>query len=964
MNVALPSAVVSVGGVQRCVLVDSGCSMSIAHVSCCEEWSKDLVSMVTVSGEEWQCDGTGFVRLQCGVGTAVELRVCVTARKPLGYTFILGMDGIRALGGVTISAQGEACFNPVKSSVCAAATAVEVDERDFCATYDPVANHWTAAWKWANKNEPSVLQNQVEAYPVRQDARKLYEEELEKWITDGWLLPYDESKYGPAKGLIPLMAIIQENKKKVRPVMDFRELNTHIEAFTADSDVCADKLREWRRQGENASVIDLAKAYLQIRIHPSLWPYQTVCFKGQKYCLTRLGFGLNVAPLVMKAVLNYVLSQDPVVRRGTSAYIDDIFINEDVVTASYVKAHLESFGLTSKPPERLVDGARVLGLRVWGEQGGLFWKRDNVIAEVPNELTRRSVFSYCGKLVGHYPVCGWLRVATSFIKRRANDVTERWDDAIADGEVRTLLEEVVKEIRKNDPVRGRWDASSEKARVWVDASSIALGVAVEINGSVVEDASWMRKEESSHINMAELDAVIKGLNLALAWSVKKVEVLTDSSTVQRWISDAISGRSRLRTKAASEMLIRRRIGIVLSLIEECGLQLSVTLVPSISNKADNLTRVPQRWLRAFAARPAAEYPVCAASSSRVANTEKIKKIHHATGHPAVKRTLYFVKRVIPEVTKQEVRAVVTNCDVCQSIDPAPVKWRKGDLSVEKVWHRLGMDVTHCGGRHYLTLIDCGPSRFAVWRQLRLQTSESVIKELETVFYERGAPEELLTDNDTAFRSRAFAEFARRWSVRLRFRCAHVPSGNGIIERCHRTVKVITARKGCSVAEAVYLYNLRPQDDVTTSTAPGNMLYRYQVRVREVDPCEEKEPEAEGPHQVGDKVWVRPPKVRCDEQHRKGTVTKVLSHQAVEVDGVPRHIKDLHPRTCQGEAEAAEDEKDEELYIELSGQASDGEGSTSDATVDSDHDAAAGGPERTLPRRSSRIKKSRVCSLCE
>ena len=33
------------------------------------------------------------------------------------------------------------------------------------------------------------------------------------------------------------MAVIQENKGKVRPMIDFRELNTHIEAFTADS-VC------------------------------------------------------------------------------------------------------------------------------------------------------------------------------------------------------------------------------------------------------------------------------------------------------------------------------------------------------------------------------------------------------------------------------------------------------------------------------------------------------------------------------------------------------------------------------------------------------------------------------------------------------------------------------------------------------------------------------------------------------
>ena len=84
---------------------------------------------------------------------------------------------------------------------------------------------------------------------------------------------------------------------------------------------------------------------------------------------------------------------------------------------------------------------------------------------------------------------------------------------------------------------------------------MALGVAIEINGSIVEDASWLRKDESSHINMAELDAVIKGLNLALAWRVKKVELLTDSPTVQCWISDAISGKSRLKTKVASEMLI-------------------------------------------------------------------------------------------------------------------------------------------------------------------------------------------------------------------------------------------------------------------------------------------------------------------------------------------------------------------------------------------------------------------------
>ena len=169
------------------------------------------------------------------------------------------------------------------------------------------------------------------------------------------------------------------------------------------------------------------------------------------------------------------------------------------------------------------------------------------MAEVSDKLTWRTVFSFCGKLVGHYPMSGWLRMATAFTKRRANEVMVGWDEIIVNEELMALLKGVVDKIRKNDPIRGRWCASSDKARVWIDASSMALGVAVEINGAIIKDASWLRKDCSSHINMAELDAVIKGLNLALAWKLKEVEILIDSSTMHHCICDGISGRGRLKT---------------------------------------------------------------------------------------------------------------------------------------------------------------------------------------------------------------------------------------------------------------------------------------------------------------------------------------------------------------------------------------------------------------------------------
>ncbi|KAF0295372.1 hypothetical protein FJT64_000618 [Amphibalanus amphitrite] len=101
--------------------------------------------------------------------------------------------------------------------------------------------------------------------------------------------------------------------------------------------------------------------------------------------------------------------------------------------------------------------------------------------------------------------------------------------------------------------------------VWTDASSLATGVVLEsADGDVIEDACWLRHNEATHINMAELDAANRGVNLAVAWGARTIDLRTDSATVHRWLDDAISGRARLRTKAHGELMIRRRVGIILS----------------------------------------------------------------------------------------------------------------------------------------------------------------------------------------------------------------------------------------------------------------------------------------------------------------------------------------------------------------------------------------------------------------
>ena len=121
---------------------------------------------------------------------------------------------------------------------------------------------------------------------------------------------------------------------------------------------------------------------------------------------------------------------------------------------------------------------------------------------------------------------------------------------------------------------------------------------MEIGGVTAEDTAWLRKkDDSALINVAELDATMNGINLALKWGLQAVEIRTDSATVESWIKSEVSGDKRIRTKGAAEMLIKRQLGALGNLIKEFGLKITVTLVPSQKNKADMLTRVKKAWLQ-------------------------------------------------------------------------------------------------------------------------------------------------------------------------------------------------------------------------------------------------------------------------------------------------------------------------------------------------------------------------------
>ncbi len=75
----------------------------------------------------------------------------------------------------------------------------------------------------------------------------------------------------------------------------------------------------------------------QESISPGTSSQVSVRVDGKRYCLTHLGFGLNVAPLIMKAIISMVLAQEETVGCTVSAYIDDMYINEDLMPVTHVR---------------------------------------------------------------------------------------------------------------------------------------------------------------------------------------------------------------------------------------------------------------------------------------------------------------------------------------------------------------------------------------------------------------------------------------------------------------------------------------------------------------------------------------------------------------------------------------------------------------------------------------------------
>jgi hypothetical protein len=538
-------------------------------------------------------------------------------------------------------------------------------------------------------------------------------------------------------------------------------------------------------------------------------------------------------------------------------------------------------------------------------------------------------------------------------------------------------------VKWGDPVRGSWLVSKvAPLNVWVDASGIAVGVVLECDGAIIEDAAWLRpRDDSAHINRSELDAAIRGINLALLWGRRELTLITDSATVHGWLQSVVNCTHNVKTRALSEVLIRRRLDTVRDLITELRLVLKVRLVPSVSNLADRLTRVPKHWLNVDEVATAgvvSEIESNADTNTDTLSFSGIKKIHDRN-HFGFNRTLELAReRYGAVVSRKLVKKVVARCDRCARVDPSiNLRWDTGTVNVPTVWARWAVDITYVTGRPHLSVID-SCSCFTLWRRLERESAREVCAHLRQLFSEFGPPNFLLTDNGTIFRSQEALTLLRQWDVKPELACAYRSKGNGKVERVHRTIKRAVKRTEGSVDEAVFWYNSTCGEN---PTSPFEMVFgvrprkpgvsNERIEVPRTSPSESERPTVptyhdldRNPYMVGDQVYLRPPSGRCDVEwsgpHR---VTSVRSSVSVELgdDGVSRHISHVRlvPVSRKRLEEVASSTDDDEGEIEVDGRGDD-ESDVGVTEVDGRSDNCLERVDAaTAPRRSTRHRQPPV-----
>ena len=194
------------------------------------------------------------------------------------------------------------------------------------------------------------------------------------------------------------------------------------------------------------------------------------------------------------------------------------------------------------------------------------------------------------------------------------------------------------------------------------ALRLATSMVLERHGDILENACWLcPTNNAQHINLAELDATVKGV---LLWQTRTVHLHTDSVCIYHWLTDGKSpnkhqsckwdaGSKEVDNPTAADPWIRPPSQCYFCCVEA-----------EFGRWANSSTKEMATFDKAQVRFLTPDVPCSDRSINTWTNSS-----HTSTMWTSWHQMTYFCHRICLSTTKAIVRSIIQTSEECQSIDP-------------------------------------------------------------------------------------------------------------------------------------------------------------------------------------------------------------------------------------------------------------------------------------------------------
>ncbi|XP_011875229.1 PREDICTED: uncharacterized protein K02A2.6-like [Vollenhovia emeryi] len=185
----------------------------------------------------------------------------------------------------------------------------------------------------------------------------------------------------------------------------------------------------------------------------------------------------------------------------------------------------------------------------------------------------------------------------------------------------------------------------------------------------------------------------------------------------------------------------------------------------------------------------------------------------------------------------DIENLANSCSNCLESRPYPTKtplttW----LWPSQPWSRIHMDFAKFNDSMFLIAIDAHSKWPIVVNMKNDTTAKNLIKEIDSIFANKGYPDHIVSDNGTQFTSNEFASYLRKFRIKHTFSAPFYPATNGAAENFVKTFKDKVKKimkDGHSLEFSLnrFLADYRNTPHCSTGVSPAQLMYKRKLKTR-------------------------------------------------------------------------------------------------------------------------------------